>query len=426
MGETDGTVCVVGLGYVGLHIAVACSKRGFEVIGYDISQERIDALMEGRDVSGELSRQELNDIGIDFTTNPKGIGLADYVIMALPTTLTKKNDPDLGPLKEASAVVGKNLKEGALVIVESSVYPGVTEGVVLPIIERESGLKCPGGFKIAYSPERVNPGDRKHVFEGIVKVVGGIDEESCEMASRLYSRIIDAGTFKAKDIKTAEAAKIIENIQRDINIALMNEFSLIFRKMGISTRDVVAAAETKWNFMPFKPGLVGGHCVPVNPFYLTYAARKAGYEPKVMLSGRETNDSMPSEIVNLVRESLSEIRGSRILLMGLTFKENIQDPCASPVKKIIESLRELGAEVVALEPNLTEKQVMDGFGVPKAESIGDVGTVDCVVLCTAHDAFGTISEKQISDSCGKPVLVDVRGFYDGKKAEDAGITYICL
>src|SRR3989338_5854675 len=322
------TVCIVGLGYVGLPLAVGFAKAGLNVIGFDVKEKRINELKHGIDITGETSGTELKSVKINYTVDSSQIKQADYIIVCVPTPVDKQNSPHLTPIESAAEIVGKNIKKGAIIVLESTVYPGVTEEVMAPIIEKNSGLKCGKNFKVGYSPERINPGDREHTVDKIVKVVSGMDVETLEKVGTLYSKITKAGVFKAKNIKTAEAAKVIENIQRDLNIALMNELSIIFSKMGIDTLDVLEASETKWNFQKYTPGLVGGHCIPVDPYYLTHKAQKLGYEPKVILAGRETNNYMAKYIagkaVSFLKQSGKDPKKAKALILGLTFKENVK------------------------------------------------------------------------------------------------------
>ncbi|CAD6490170.1 MAG: UDP-N-acetyl-D-mannosamine dehydrogenase [Candidatus Argoarchaeum ethanivorans] len=331
----DKTVCIAGLGYVGLPLALAFSRH-LKTIGFDVDAGKI----------GELSGAN-NNPGIAFTDDPGEIRNADYVIIAVPTPVTKSKDPDLSYIESAAMTIGRNLKPGAIVVLESTVYPGVTEEVLKPILEHESGLTCGTDFKIGYSPERINPGDDAHLLERITKIVSGMDIETTEVLSSLYGMITTV--YEAKDIKTAEAAKVIENIQRDLNIALMNELSLIFAKMGLATSDVLEAAGTKWNFHRYSPGLVGGHCIPVDPYYLVHRAKKLGYHPQVILAGRAINDSMPAHVAGMMIRGLNEagkvIKGSKVLIMGLAYKENVADTRESPARGIVEGLSDFGVEV---------------------------------------------------------------------------------
>jgi len=424
--QGSAVVCVVGLGYVGMHAATEFAKSGLRVIGYDINESRIESLKKGIDGSGEISKETVDKLlrneKISFSSSPSVIANADFVVMAVPTLLTPSKEPDLGPVRAAAKTIGEHMKTGACVILESSVYPGVTEEVVLPILEQSSGMRAVKDFTVGYSPERVNPGDGEHTFDKIVKIVSGIDADTTETVAALYLRVCKAGVFKAKTIKTAEAAKIIENIQRDINIALMNEFSLILERMGISIWDVLDAAGTKWNFVKFKPGFVGGWCVPVNPYYLVHKAREVGYHPQVMLAGRSTNDNVPVHVAELAIRALNDSekvpKKSRILVMGLTFKENIREPRASPVKSMINVLRSYGADVVAFDPNLSQEQVQSEFGIKSTKKLGDAGKFDVAIVSVAHSQFKEISLGDIKKSMNaNPILIDVRAFYPEAEAK---------
>jgi UDPglucose 6-dehydrogenase/UDP-N-acetyl-D-galactosamine dehydrogenase len=324
------TVCIVGLGYVGLPLAEAFSSH-LKTIAFDIDEEKVKRLSESN-----------NENNMEFTSDPSKINQADFVLICVPTPVTKSKEPDLSFVKSAAEIVGLHLKKGAIVILESTVYPGVTEEVVAPILdlENESGLKCGADFKIGYSPERINPGDEAHDLTKITKIVAGMNDETTETLAELYGLITNV--YKAKDIKTAEAAKVIENIQRDLNIALMNELAIIFHKMHLDTKSVLEAAATKWNFHPYKPGLVGGHCIPVDPYYLVYKAKELGYHPQVILAGRAINDYMPKHVAEMAIKGLNEvgkvIKGSKVLIMGLTYKENVPDTRESPVKEMVKEL----------------------------------------------------------------------------------------
>ena len=409
--ECSATVCIVGLGYVGLPLAEAFSRH-IRVIGYDVDGAKV----------AELNRGEG---GIEFTTDASQIKQADFVIIAVPTPVTKAKDPDLSYVMSAAKTIGQNLKTGAIVVLESTVYPGVTEEVVKPILEEESGMRCGTDFKIGYSPERINPGDEEHTTESITKIVAGMDAESADRLAGLYGLI--TSVYRAKDIKTAEAAKVIENVQRDLNIALMNELTLIFHRMGLDTRAVLDAAGTKWNFHRYTPGLVGGHCIPVDPYYLVHRAEELGYHPRVILAGRAINDSMPEYVALMAIKGLNDvgkvIRGSKVLIMGLTYKENVPDTRESPVREIVRVLEEFGVAVYGYDPLLSDAMI-EGFGV---KALGDQdGKVDCVIVTVAHDEF---KEMGLSDMARfmamdeAPVLVDVRGMFDRAEAERRGIYY---
>jgi len=409
----DKRVCVVGLGYAGLPLAKAFSKD-LKVIGFDIDSDKIRT----------LNRSNTKE-NIEFTSDPSKIKQADFVLIAVPTPVTKSKEPDLSYVKSAVKIVGKNLKTGATVVLESTVYPGVTEEVVKHILENESGLKCGEDFKIGYSPERINPGDDEHTLNKITKVVAGMDEETTEVLAELYGLITTI--YKAKDIRTAEAAKVIENIQRDLNIALMNELSLIFEKMGLDTKAVLDAAATKWNFHRYKPGLVGGHCIPVDPYYLVYKARELGYHPQVILAGRAINDYMPKHVAEMAIKGLNEvgrvIKGSKVLIMGLTYKENVPDTRVSPMREIVKELKEFSVDIYGYDPLLSKEEIED-FGV-KAYDFNVM--MDCMIVTVAHDEFKKMKlggiKKFMTD---KPVVVDVRGVFNREEAMKKGFYYRSL
>jgi len=394
----DKIVCIVGLGYVGLPLAEEFSKH-FKVIGFDINEKKVNDLS-----------QRYHDF--EITANPTMIKQADYVIIAVPTPVTKSQQPDLHPVISASEVVGRNMKKGVIIVMESTVYPGVSEEIMAPILEKESGLKVGKDFKIGYSPERVNPGDTNHTIDKITKIVSGMDSESAEELAELYGKITTV--YQAQSIKIAEAAKVIENIQRDLNIALMNELSIIFHKLNLETKAVLDAASTKWNFIRFSPGLVGGHCIPVDPYYLVYKANELGYHPQVILAGRAINDYMPKHIADLTIKSLNKagkvIKGSKILIMGLTFKENVDDTRETPAREIIKELNEFECELYGYDPMLSKADI-ETFNVNPLDNLTNI-KVDCVIMTVVHDLFKKISLEDIKKIMNNnPVLIDVRGNY---------------
>lgn len=405
----DKTVCVVGLGYVGQPLAEAFSNH-LNTIGFDIVQEKVDRINSNN--AGKLHGGKLL-----CTSDPSKIKQADFVLICVPTPVTKHKEPDLSPVKSAAEVVGKNLKKGAIVVLESTVYPGVTEEVVVPILEKESGMKCGRDFKVGYSPERVNPGDEAHSIDKITKIVSGMDEESTRMLASLYGLITHV--YVARDIKTAEAAKVIENIQRDINIALMNELSLIFNKMGLNTRDVLEAAGTKWNFHKYTPGLVGGHCIPVDPYYLVYKARELGYHPQVILSGRAVNDYMPKHVAEMTIKGLNKaskvIKGSKVLILGLTYKENVPDTRESPAREIIQVLKEFETDVYGYDP-LLSRSAIEGFGVKAIDKLSDVEP-DAIIIAVPHEQFKAQLQGYIDKGLKeRRVIVDVKGIFRDSKS----------
>ena len=409
---THNTVCVVGLGYVGMPLAEAFSKH-VPVIGFDINETKVKKL-----------KKEFPHL--DLTADPKKIKKADLIIIAVPTPVLKSKEPDLQPVISASEIVGRHLKKGSIVVLESTVYPGTTEEIVGPILERESGFKIGKDIKIGYSPERVNPGDDKHSIDKIIKVVSGMDPETTNLLAHLYGLVTNV--YVAKNIKTAEAAKVIENVQRDLNIALMNELSMIFHKMDIDTKDVLDAASTKWNFIRFSPGLVGGHCIPVDPYYLTYKARELGYHSQVILAGRAVNDSMAKYVAELAIKGINEtgktIKNAKVLIMGLTYKENVPDTRESPVKTMVKELKEFSCDVYALDPLLTTKEI-EGFHVKTRDSYK--GKFDCIILAVAHDNFKKLSYKDLKTMMNeKPVLIDVRRMFNKEEARKQGFYYSTL
>ena len=409
----DATVCIVGLGYVGLPLAQAFSKK-FKVIGFDIDTQKANQF-----------KQQTNSPDLTITTDSKQINKADFVMICVPTPLTKSKEPDLSFVEGAAELIGQNMKKGTTVILESTVYPGVTEEIVKPILERKSGFKCGEDFRIAYSPERINPGDEEHSLDRITKVVAGIDGETTEFVARLYNAV-SPHIFKARDIKTAEAAKVIENIQRDLNIALMNELSFIFDRMDLSTKDILEAAKTKWNFYPYSPGLVGGHCIPVDPYYLVYKAKELGYHPQIILAGRAINDSMPKHVAEMTIKALNNvskvIKGSKVLIMGLTYKENVADIRETPAREIIRELKEYGIDVFGYDPLLNN--IEQEFDIRALSTLKNISGIDCVILAVAHEAFTEITLDELGSIMNAdPILIDVRGIFDNKEAESEGFYY---
>jgi UDP-N-acetyl-D-galactosamine dehydrogenase len=407
---SDKTVCVIGLGYVGLPLAEDFSRH-IRTIGYRRDQKRVD----------ELNKTPGNKI--QATTDPKMIKKADFVIIAVPTPVTKAKDPDLEPVISASEVVGKNLKKGAIVVLESTVYPGVSEDIMAPILERESGMKCGMDFFIGYSPERINPGDEEHILKNITKIVAGMDKKSSDDLCELYGLVTNV--YRAPDIKTAEAAKVIENIQRDLNIALMNEFSMIFARLGLDTDEVLKAAGTKWNFHRYKPGMVGGHCIPVDPYYLVQKAKEVGYHPQVILAGRSINDGMPKYVAEMTVKGLNKvgkpIKGSNVLIMGLTYKEDVADIRESPVENMVHELKEYDVNVFGYDPLLPD-EVIRHFGAKPLPKPGR--KMDAVIIAVAHRQFTRMSVKDIRLLMNDhPVLIDVRGMIDKNQAEKSGMYY---
>jgi len=423
MKKVQGTVGIVGLGYVGLPLAVSLAKH-IKVIGFDINTKRVDELQRGIDRTGETLGGDLTSPNISFSPDPKCLRECRYIVVAVPTPVDDANVPDLSPVIGASQVVGQNLTKGAIVIFESTVYPGVTEDICVPILEKESGLKL-GEFKIGYSPERINPGDHEHTVDKIVKVVSGYDAETLEEVAALYS-LVAKSVFHAANIKTAEAAKVIENIQRDLNIALMNELSIIFSRIGINTDEVLAAAGTKWNFHKYHPGLVGGHCIGVDPYYLTYRAQQLGYHPQVILAGRYINDTMARYVGNLVIKGISAVgkplKGATVLVMGLTFKENVPDIRNSKIHDTITYLQSFGMNVLACDPLVPADTAHKYFGIENI-AFEKAGKLDCVIVANKHDVFRSITLDDLKKKMTPPVLIDIKNLFPRKAAEAAGFYY---
>jgi UDP-N-acetyl-D-glucosamine/UDP-N-acetyl-D-galactosamine dehydrogenase len=406
---TGTTVCVVGLGYVGTPLAEAFAEH-IATIGFDIDTRKVEHLIK----SGSK---------VKATTDPAAIKKADVVMICVPTPVTKAKDPDLLPVRSATTTIGKNLKKNAIVVLESTVYPGVTEDIVVPILEKESGLKCGKDFFVGYSPERINPNDDAHTLDKITKIVSGMDKSTTDRLVNLYSLVTNV--YRAPDIRTAEAAKVIENIQRDLNIALMNELALIFERMGLDTREVLEAAGTKWNFHPYRPGLVGGHCIPVDPYYLVMKAEELGYHPQVILAGRAINDSMPRHVAHMAIKGLNEagkvIKGSKVLIMGLTYKEDVPDTRESPVEEIIHELKEFKVDVYGHDPILPD-DIIRIFGATPLPKLNL--DVDAVIIAVAHKQFKAMKADEILGLMKKdPVLVDVRGMMDPAIADRKGLYY---
>ncbi len=423
---SDLTVCVVGLGYVGLPLALAFGRSGVKTYGFDVNQRRVDELRTAIDATGELSKSEFASAKVIYSTDQADIKQANFVIVAVPTPVDALNKPDLSLVEKASEMVGRNIQPGSIVVYESTVYPGVTEEICAPILEKASGLKCGRDFKVGYSPERINPGDHEHSLEKIVKVVAGMDQASSDRIAEVYGLVCKAGVFRAKTIKTAEAAKVIENTQRDLNIALMNELSLIFHRLDIDTHDVLAAASTKWNFLQFTPGLVGGHCIGVDPYYLVQKALEVGYRPEVVTAGRRVNDYMPEFVADLCVRGLTEakrdVAGARILVMGLTFKENVKDLRNSKIALTIKRLQQLGALVSGYDPLLTDSDITHEFGVTAVPDLQK--TYDAVIIATPHQIFLQLQHQIMGAAGMRPVIIDVRHAFPEFKR--SGVIYQSL
>ena len=430
--ERKAKIAVVGLGYVGLPLAAAFGKK-VDVIGFEIHAAKVEQLRCGFDATAELTKEDLENTAIDYTTEPADLKLADFVIVTVPTPIDENNNPDLTPVEKASETIGQNLKKGAIIVYESTVYPGVTEDLCVPILERESGLKCGIDFKVGYSPERINPGDKVHTVDKIIKVVSGMDEETLDTVASVYELVIKAGVHRASSIKVAEAAKVIENTQRDLNIALINELALIFNKLNIPTMDVLAAAGTKWNFLKFTPGLVGGHCIGVDPYYLTHKAEQIGYLPQVILAGRRINDGMGKYVAeNTIKQMIKSgkvIKSSRVLVLGLTFKEDVPDIRNTKVVDIVHELQDYGVEVLVHDPLASKEETQYEYGLD-LKSLDSVGKVDAIIYAVSHDAFKTLTVEKLAAFCekadGRGVLVDVKSMHDRQEIEAAGMIYWSL
>ncbi len=425
-------IAVVGLGYVGLPLAAAFGRK-VEVIGFDISAEKIQQLRDSFDATGELSSLDLATTTIDYTDDPARLAEAAFFIVTVPTPINDHKKPDLTPIEAASRSIGRHLTPGSIVVYESTVYPGVTEDICVPILEQESGLRCGVDFKVGYSPERINPGDKVHTVDKIIKVVSGQDAETLETVARVYELVVTAGVHRAASIKVAEAAKVIENTQRDLNIALMNELAIIFNRLDIPTQAVLEAAGTKWNFLKFTPGLVGGHCIGVDPFYLTYKAEEVGYHPQVILAGRRINDGMGKYIAETTVKQLiradKAVKGARVLVLGLTFKENVPDIRNTKVVDIIKELEDFQIEVLVHDPVADATAACKEYGI-ELRSLQEVGPVDGVVLAVAHNAFVGMSCAQFKELCSNGnnhgVVIDVKGVLDDDDITANGLSYWAL
>jgi UDP-N-acetyl-D-galactosamine dehydrogenase len=418
---------VVGLGYVGLPLAVHLAEH-FDVIGYDLKPERIDELTTHRDRTMEVSAEALARVKIEYTCHPQKLARCRLVIVAVPTPIDSYCIPDLRPLRGASSTAGKHLQKGACVVFESTVYPGATEEVCVPILEAESGLTFGRDFTVGYSPERINPGDKVHTIDKIVKIVAGSDQPTADLLCQVYGRIVAAGIHRASSIKVAEAAKVIENTQRDINIALMNELAMIFDIIGIDTLEVLEAAGTKWNFLPFRPGLVGGHCIGVDPYYLTVKAESLGYHPEMIIAGRRINDNMGKSIaekaVKMLIAANKQVRGAKIAVLGITFKEDVPDLRNTKVVDIISELEDYGVQVLAHDP-LADPQEADKYYNIDLQSLKRLKGVDGVIVAVVHKAYRKMSLADIAGLCtsAPPIVIDVKGAYQQQEAEALGINY---
>ena len=440
-------ISVVGLGYVGLPLAIAFAKVA-DVIGFDISKEKVEQYHQGIDATKEVGDKAVQETTAFLTWEDKYLKDCRFHVVAVPTPIKNDKTPDLTPVISASRTVGRNLTKGSIVVYESTVYPGVTEDVCLPILEEESGLKCGVDFKIGYSPERINPGDKVNRLETIVKVAAGMDEESSDIIAKVYELVVEAGVHRAESIRVAEAAKVIENAQRDINIAFMNELSIIFNQLGIDTKSVLEAAKTKWNFLNFTPGLVGGHCIGVDPYYLTYKAEEIGYHSQIILSGRKINDNMGKYVAeNVVKNMIKAdkpVKGSTVAVFGITFKENCPDVRNTKVVDVIDELKEYGVNVKVVDPVADEQDLLETYGITLCRA-KDIHDVDAVIFAVAHEEFKDIQLEDVKNlynnnhndvyadeaaatlegdpNRSKEVLVDIKGIFNRKEAEDMDFLY---
>lgn len=427
----EESISLVGLGYVGMPIAVAFANKGISVVGFDLNPAKIERYKSGIDPTKEVGDEAIRKTTVYFTSEEKDLQKAKFHIVAVPTPVNTDHTPDLAPVIGASEIVGRNLTKGAYVVFESTVYPGCTEDVCIPILERESGLRCGVDFKVGYSPERINPGDKVHRLENITKIVSGCDEEALRTIKAVYDIVIDVGTYPVSNIRTAEAVKVVENSQRDINIAFMNELAMVFDKMNIDTNEVVDGMNTKWNALGFRPGLVGGHCIGVDPYYFTYQAEKLGYHSQIILNGRIVNDNMGRFVADAAIKNMIAVgqapKKSKVVILGLTFKENCPDTRNSKVDDMIKRLAEYGIMPVVVDPLADERDAMHEYGVTLTR-LEDVREADCVIVAVAHKEFKALSLREIKKlfkDCAdsEKVLIDVKGLYKVSELKDSGMKY---
>lgn len=428
----DGTekISLIGLGYVGMPIAVAFSKK-VNVIGFDVNEDKIELYKNGIDPTNEVGNDVIKSCNVVFTSDENKLREAKFHIVAVPTPVNQDKTPNLKPVEGASRLLGRNLTKDSIVVFESTVYPGVTEDVCVPILEKESGLKCGIDFKVGYSPERINPGDKVHRLENICKIVSGMDEESLNEIKKVYDLVIEVGTYPVSTIKTAEAIKVVENSQRDINIAFMNELAMVFDRMGIDTNEVVDGMNTKWNALGFRPGLVGGHCIGVDPYYFTYEAEKLGYHSQIVLAGRKVNDGMGEFVADAAIKQMilagKQVKDARVVILGLTFKENCPDTRNSKVEDIINRLREYAINPIVVDPWAHEEDAINEYGVSLTK-FEEVSEADCIILAVAHDEFKKMGICQIDKlfknvKNDEKVLIDVKGIVDKKALDKKGYRY---
>lgn len=429
--QKEEKIAIVGLGYVGMPIAIAFAKKNISVIGYDLNVEKIQLYKKGIDPTKEVGDIEIKNTTVEFTADENKLREAKFHIVAVPTPVNTDHTPDLTPVINASKVVGRNLVEGSIVVYESTVYPGVTEDVCIPILEKESGLKCGIDFKVGYSPERINPGDKVHRLENICKIVSGMDAESLYEIKKIYDLVIEVGTYPVSSIKTAEAIKVVENSQRDVNIAFMNELAIVFDRMGIDTNEVVDGMNTKWNALGFRPGLVGGHCIGVDPYYFTYQAEKLGYHSQIILNGRIVNDSMGAFVadaaVKMMIKAGKAPKKAKVVIMGLTFKENCPDTRNSKVNDIIKHLGTYEIDPIVVDPWADEKDAAREYGVTLCD-FSNVAEADCIIIAVAHKEFKEIGLEKLNSIFknvpqDEKVLIDVKGIYEIEDVKKVGFTY---
>lgn len=426
----DEKIALVGLGYVGMPIAVAFAKHA-DVIGFDLNEEKIALYKNGFDPTNEIGSEGIKETTVDFTADETRLREAKFIIVAVPTPVNTDHTPDLTPVIGASELIGRNLTKGSIIVYESTVYPGCTEDVCIPILERVSGLECGTDFKVGYSPERINPGDRVHRLENIHKIVSGMDAESLDEIKNVYDIVIEVGTHPVSNIKTAEAVKVVENSQRDINIAFMNELAMVFDKMGIDTNEVVDGMNTKWNALGFRPGLVGGHCIGVDPYYFTYQAEKLGYHSQIVLNGRIVNDGMGAFVADAAVKKMIAAgqapKKSKVVILGLTFKENCPDTRNSKVNDIIKQLRVYGIEPTVVDPWASERDAMKEYGV-ELKTLADAKDADCIIVAVAHNEFREMGLSKVKElfrdvSDDQKVLIDVKGLYKMDELKTSGVRW---
>lgn len=423
-------IAVIGLGYVGMPIAVEFAKK-VEVIGFDLNEKKIALYKAGIDPTKEVGDEAIKNTRVEFTDDSKRLKEAKFHIVAVPTPVNADKSPDLTPVKMASEILGKNLSKGSIVVYESTVYPGITEDVCVPILEANSGLECGKDFKVGYSPERINPGDKVHRLNNIKKIVSGMDKETLEEVAKVYEMIIEAGVHRASSIKVAEAAKVVENSQRDINIAFMNELAIVFDKMEIDTNEVIEAMNTKWNALGFKPGLVGGHCIGVDPYYFIYEAERLGYHSQIIAAGRKINDSMGSFVADAIIKKLilgnKVVKESKVVILGVTFKENCPDIRNTKVLDIVDRLMEFEINPIIVDPEADKKEAEEIYGI-RLKDISEVKDADCLVFAVAHQEFARLSYEEIdsmfdSNMDTPKIIIDVKGILDKKSFEAGNYSY---